>query len=236
MQAHPSNNNAKQTSHGTHDPDVQSAIAAAAAAVEEYEDSPIVSPAEKPTKQAKESGINKTVQHDHRDEICEKEYDAMLNQAFEDREVRKAQQKKRFRIATAACFLITCGTAGGWYAASEDNRSKVHNLWGGAVAITEDIKEGTDVVAIMDKYDAALDKIEDRQGQITDAAIELGADPANDSAESNAQLDKAMQTVTGDARTVGQRDAAIKKHFGKMAEQTRKDIEAKRAEQQAQNQ
>lgn len=45
---------------------------------------------------------------------------------------------------------------------------------------------------------------------------------------------EAVQTVTGDARTVGQRDAELRKRFGKMAEQARKDIEAKRAQQQAQ--
>ncbi|MCP5537005.1 MAG: hypothetical protein H7A51_12335 [Akkermansiaceae bacterium] len=232
MQNHPSNKNAKTTPSGAYDPDILSAIEAAAAAADEEEESASASSVNT-TQQTRRANLTKKIRHDHRDEICEKEYDAMLNEAFEAREARDARNKKRFRIATAACFLITVGSAGAWYAASEDNRTAVHNLWGSAVAITADVKEGTDVVAIMDKYDEALDKIEERQGQVTDAAIELGADPSNGTAESRKQLDKSMQNVTGDARTVQQRDEEIRKRFGKMAEQARSDIEAKRAEQKA---
>ncbi len=236
MQNHPSNNNVRQAGSGTQDLDILSAIEAAAA--EEYEETTPGSSAEKPAQQSKETkklDTDKTVKHLHRDEICEKEYDAILNQAIEDREAMLARKKKMRRIATAAVFLITCGSAAGWYAASPDNQAKVHGLWNGAVAITEDVKEGTDVVAIMDKYDAALEKIDERQETITDAAIQLGVDPDSVTAEDDARLDEAMKTVTGDAPTVAQRDALLKKRFAKMGEQARKDIEAKRAEQQAQN-
>ncbi len=85
----------------------------------------------------------------------------------------------------------------------------------------------------MDKYDAALEKIDERQETITDAAIQLGVDPDSVTAEDDARLDEAMKTVTGDAPTVTQRDALLKKRFGNMAEQARKDVEAKRAEQKS---
>lgn len=128
--------------------------------------------------------------------------DAMLQEALEEREQMNSRKKKTMRLVMVACFLGFTGSSYAWYASSPENQEKVHGMWNETVAV--------------------------RQDQVLDAADSIGADMSND-AESQARLDRDMKKITGDEKTVGQRDAALRENFGKFAERKRKEIEAEKA-------
>ena len=216
----------------TGDSDVLSAIEAAAAEIDDPH-THAAGDAQKKPESEKTAPQSIKVQHEHGGEIDGEEYDAMLNQAFEDRENMLTRRKKIRRLCSLVLLLGLTGSSYAWYASSPENQAKVHGLWSETKTIAQDVKDGTDVVKIMDDYDAALDKVAVRGDQVRDASISLGQDPENDDAESRAQLAKQMKWVTGDERTAMDRDAQMQKRFGKFAKEQRAKIEAERARKKA---
>ncbi|MFK7910933.1 MAG: hypothetical protein AB8F34_10040 [Akkermansiaceae bacterium] len=185
----------------------------------------------------KSTGENPSTSHEeepskivleHAGEMDSEEYDAMLHEALAEREQMKSRRKKTVRLVMAACFLGISGSSYAWYASSPENQAKVHGLWSETVAMSQEVKDSADVGKIMEDYDAAMEQISVRQDQILDSAESIGADMTDDP-ESQARLDREMQKITGDAKTVGQRDAELRKKFGKFAESKRNEIEAERA-------
>ena len=157
------------------------------------------------------------------------EYDAMLHDALAERDEMNASKQKKLRLVTAACFLTLIGSAYAWYASSASNQAMVHNLWSDTVAMSNDVKDSADVGKIMETYDAATDKIAVRQDQVMDSAEALGQDRNDNDAASQKRLEQDMKSITGDARTVAERDAALREKFGKFAEEKRREIEAEKA-------
>ncbi|WP_435893255.1 hypothetical protein [Oceaniferula spumae] len=257
MQQQPPNNDVNPMP-SSYDPDVQAAINAAAAAAEMDDPvnqtptesiAPIPQAAQPNTVQATAQAVRPTTQnvvpeqkkpdtesikisHEHGDGFDEAEYDAMLNQAFAEREARQARRRKIARVTTVASFLTIFGGAAGWYGYSADNRAIAQKYWDDTAGIVESVQKGTDTGEILDTYDQALDKIAVRKDQVDEASKQLGVDPTVDDPDSQAKLAEDMKAITGDARTVLDRDAEMQKRFGKMAEAKRAEIEAERNKKQ----
>ena len=97
---------------------------------------------------------------EHGGEMDAAEYDAMLHDALEERELNNTKKQKKLRLITAACFLTLIGSGYAWYATSPSNQEMVHKLWTDTVAMSSEVKDSADVGKIMETYDeATIDKV-----------------------------------------------------------------------------
>lgn len=146
-----------------------------------------------------------------RSEVLEAHY-ALLEDSMNARRTKQARKARFFKMAWRLIIFAPL-VAGGVYFAS----SPAARTWAGeAVA---DLNLASDPEKLKASYDESLGKVAERNAQIEDNAVALGASlDAPESAEQKAQFDKEMSDFAGGARTAIDRDQQLREKFGDIKE------------------
>lgn len=131
-----------------------------------------------------------------------------------DEQHRRLKRKRKVEALVTAAVLF--GITGGgtiWFVQSPQRVQ----AFGEAL---RDIRSVGDVKSLVGKYQDALDRVAARSKQVDQASLAMGIQPTA-TEEEDPYMDAEMQQMMGgegNGKTIGQRNSALKKSFGGMAE------------------
>lgn len=131
-----------------------------------------------------------------------------------DEQHRRLKRKRKVEALVTAAVLF--GITGGgtiWFVQSPQRVQAFHEA-------LRDIRSVGDVKSLVAKYQDALDRVAARSQQVDQATLAMGIQPTT-ADEEDPYMDAEMQQMMGgegNGKTIGQRNSALKKSFGDMAE------------------
>lgn len=134
--------------------------------------------------------------------------------AIMDTKVAKEKRRRKRGFAMTMLFLLgIAGGATGWVV-SNPERFEALKL------VMAEIKSVGDVQGMVEKYQAALDKVAVRGKQIDAATTAMGVDPASVNEQEDPGFDKEMKAMMGEegGKTTAARDKILREKFGEAQE------------------
>jgi hypothetical protein len=132
--------------------------------------------------------------------------------ALLDEQLQRQSRKRKMEALVAALVLFGLTGGGfGWFVHSPQRVQAFHEAM-------REIRSVGDIQSMVAKYQAALDRIAVRGAQIDQATIAMGADPTSTSGDQYMEAEM-KEMMGGEGTTVGQRNKALQKSFGHMAQQ-----------------
>jgi hypothetical protein len=142
-----------------------------------------------------------------------KEESEELGKLLEEQVQRRRRKRRMEAMVTALFFLGSTGGGLAWFVSNPDRVEAFQSA-------LREIRSVGDVKALVASYHESLKKISTRSGQIDQASMAMGINPA-DVKDEDMYMDAEMREMMGEegGKTVGQRNKMLAEKFGDKASQ-----------------